>query len=399
MLRISRYILILCVPTLMSLLMLITLAIKTSPKTNDLLAYIADGSLMLYDPDYRLSTGIINSNIGGFEFSIDGHIAYSQVYQNDVEIFVLDIHALNRAPINVTNNPTMTDSPRAWSRDGRYLAYVSYQDRNDDQQLYIWDQETGISLNITPENMGATARNYQLAWSYDGRLAMTIFYTASNLDAESPSEIYIWDGNTTFNLSQSLIDHDYAPAWHTDGQLAFSSRRDDETPSILIWDGTSFKNNLPDADTFTRIVPELTLYYFARWTTDGLISISGESSNDTHQQIYLLDGGTTTNVSQNPTLHNGGQTWSSNGNWAFVTFFSSQQSIYVRDADNNTLLSTDGQSIPAWNASGDLVFCHRDSSGWGLSVWDGNDVHIIKRGWEIYAQWQGGTSSVVCSSG
>ena len=151
---------------------------------------------------------------------------------------------------------------------------------------------------------------------------------------------------------------------------------------------------------FTNVAPQLTAYYSSpEWTNKGLLTFGKQTAQDTHAQIYLWDGKTATNISQNPTMHNGGQTWSTDGRWAFATYYSPAQLVYVRDADNKTILTVEGQ-YPAWSSTGYLTFCTFNSSDaeWMLSIWDGKQVSRIAQAGEIFAQWQNGARNV-CSSG
>jgi Tol biopolymer transport system component len=125
---------------------------------------------------------------------------------------------------------------------------------------------------------------------------------------------------------------------------------------------------------------------------------TSQAPQDTHAQIYVWDGKTATNMSQNPDHHNGSPRWRSDGYWAFSTFFSSEQKVYVRDADNQTVLAADGQSPHTWSSDGDLIFCRNSSAGWDLMLWDGEEIIQVTQGGEILAQWMNG-GSVVCSSG
>ena len=238
-----------------------------------------------------------------------------------------------------------------------------------------------------------------MAWSFDDRLAFTVFNPRGNTPLDDPSEIYLWDGKLTANFSQNPIGDDHSPAWSSDGRLAFISQRNGRfNYDILVWDGHSIKNSAPNVDTFTKIAPNLTAYYsYPVWTNNGHLTFTSAGFQASDTQIYLWDGKATTDISQNATMNNGGQTWSADGRWAFSTFFSSNQLVYVRDARNNPLLTIEGQ-YPAWSPSRYLTFCKLTYPDWTLSIWDGLRVTKIAQGVEILAQWQSGSRNV-CSSG
>ena len=183
-----------------------------------------------------------------------------------------------------------------------------------------------------------------------------------------------------------------------DGQIAFLSTWNDEY-DIFVWDGVSVANGSPDRSSFTNIAPDLTQYYGnPTWTNTGFLAFIATPPQERHTQIFVWDGQTAINISQNPGLHNGTPRWSNNGNWAFATFFSPQQLLYVRNAENDSLLTVEGSYSPAWSENGNLVFCQRRRLGWVLSLWDGQQIIELAEGYQIRAQWQSG-SGVVCSSG
>ncbi len=366
----------------------------------DMLAYVIynfDGEptpLMLYDPRARDSTDLFEGftvhpfvpmYFSGLTYSTDARLAFSSYHEGNADIYVLDARSGDRSPVNITQSSTIDEYVLAWSPDGRFLAFESHD--NDNTLIFVWDGITAI--NITPEDMPSAAERYRTAWSQDGRLAFTIWFGFEPDDP--PDEIYLWDGTATTNLSQNPTGNDTFPAWSADGQLAFLS-----SYGILVWDGVSVKNEAPDRDSFIHAAQGLTAYYSApTWTNDGLLAFVSTIPPDTHAQIYVWDGHTATNISQNPTLHNGNPRWSGDGRWAFVTFFSREQLVYVRDADNRTLLTVEGQYGPAWSPSGYLLFCR---PGWILYMWDGREIIEVAQGRDIWAQWNGG-SSILCSSG
>jgi Tol biopolymer transport system component len=291
-----------------------------------------------------------------------------------------------------------------WSPDGSYLAYVSTQANG--ATLFIWNGESNIPIHHSSESIS------DMAWSHDGRLAFTVFLKKEVFPYEDDTaEIFIWDGKTTTSLSQNPTGDDRSPAWNKDGQLAFLSERDGDY-DIFIWDGTSKVNDVADVNTFINVAPHLTSYFsHPVWTNSGSLSFGGLDA-----QIYAWNEQNVTNVSLNPDFHNGGQSWRSDGYWAFITYFSSEQLVYIRDEKNKTILATEGQYAPAWSENGYLMFCNSASrrkwifsmshlprtytehSGWVLSMWTGRKIIDIAQGSEIEAAWPNG-ENIFCSSG
>jgi hypothetical protein len=236
--------------------------------------------------------------------------------------------------------------------------------------------------------------SYQTAWSNDGKLAFTVRF---GFDVYQISEIYLWDGETTRSLSQNPTGEDRAPVWSNDGRVAFLSAHGGKF-NIFTWDGQSFKNGSPDIQPIMDDPAGVIGYAsFPGWTADGRLTFPSQTATDTHSQIYVWDGQTATDISQNPTLHNGGAQWSSDGRWAFVTLFSPQQLLYVRDSDNRPLLTVEAYQ-PAWSSNGYLIFCVPNRSGWGLSAWNGSEIISIAPADVINAHWGNG-SGADCSSG
>lgn len=386
------------------LLMLLTLPLfmRANNRTDVLVymtydAYGEESSLMSYNPNTGETTTLLTERgLGSFNLSRDGRLAYSSRHEGNTEIYVRENLSPNSPSINITQNPDTHDYIGAWSPDGRYLAFYTYQN-NEPRRIYVWDGEQ--TLDVTPTNMPDNAEVYSdIAWSFDGRLVFTVIYSVTN--SGTPSEIYLWDGNTTTNLSQNRFGTDRFPRWNSDGQIAFFSTQDG-IYNILVWDGVSMENGSPDISTFTNIPTELTAhstyYPFPTWTNNNQLAIMTTASQDSYTQIYVWDGETATNISQNPDLRNGRPRWTADGRWAFATFFPSPQLLYVRDTENNIIFETEGQS-PAWSSDGNLMFCtYVGSDKWTLNLWDGQQTVEILSEYNIMAQWQSG-ERIFCSS-
>ena len=110
---------------------------------------------------------------GGVAISPDGaHVAYTVTEANwdenayETEIFLAP--ASGGAPIQLTNAKKSSMSP-AWSRDGRWIAFVS--DRSDKRQLYVIDPRGGEARALTAVEEGVGT----FAWSPDStRIAFTM---------------------------------------------------------------------------------------------------------------------------------------------------------------------------------------------------------------------------------
>ncbi len=370
--------------------------------------YQQKDQLIFYDLATDTHVPILSDwDTSDLSLSPTGRLAFSAPYENGRAIYVLDYPFTANAPVTITSDVSTQYYRMAWSPDDRYLAYVPAQD--DVTTLSIWDGKSNSPIRHSPGLIG------ELAWSSDNRLAFTDFHNF-NSDDEDRSDIFIWDGNTTVNLTQNPTGEDRFPVWNENGQIAFLSEQKGEH-DIFLWDGVSTIDGLPDASTFHNIAPYLTGYISRPvWTNTSSLTFEAIRTGDTHVPNYEWDGISATNISQNPGFHNGGQRWRSDGYWSFSTYFSGEYLVHIRDEKNKTRFISEGYGV-RWSDSGYFIFCHRtvtgsrwsfsmwefpqiikEYSGWTLSMWNGRQVIELVQGSEIDAIWANG-EGVFCSSG
>ncbi|WP_119070339.1 WD40 repeat domain-containing protein [Aggregatilinea lenta] len=369
----------------------------------DKLAYVSnDNHLILYDPHDHSET-ILLEDVRSFRLGRDGRIAFTRSYTNDPALYVFDPTMPDLAPIDVSQNPTVESYPLAWSPDGRYLAFALYQESSDysisDHSIYVWDGEA--STNITPDNGLDTAKRFYVDWSHDGRLAFTVIYGWSTVDI--PAEIYVWDGNSTMNLSQNPEGEDWRVRWGMSGQLMFASYRD-EGNGFYVWDGVSFKDGSPDVDSFIRLAPELHPNY-AGWMGDSIVgfTVYPESSPSDTKEIVLWNLESESVVERFPVSSENAWSWLAEGGEVVLSshLASGLPSYYldVESTDGEILFSTHTGEF-SWSADGYLAYCEFDEElGWILSVWDGNETWAVARVSYRPVQWQRGGSSFSCNNG
>lgn len=383
--------------SLYAILILPLLICSCSTIRDDYLVYVinelsGESQLIFYDPVKDIHAPILSGwEIDTISLSIKNQLAFSSSHEGNSEIYILDYPFTDNVPVNITHDKSTDDNVFSWSPDGHYLVFRSEQ--VDGKTLSIWDGNAVSSIHQYKVQIG------ELSWSLDNRLAFTEFYTFVLPYEGDQNEIFIWDGNTTTSVSQNPSGNDRSPSWNTDGELAFLSERDGEY-DIFIWDGISKSNDKPDINSYQNISPSLTNYYSNPiWTNSGSLTFIAFGPEDQHAQIYKWDGQTATNISKNPGLHNGGQSWRSDGYWSFATFFSSPL-LYVRNERNQTQLTVEGAYAPAWSQNGLLMFCSYAPApyGWQLSMWDGEKVVEIAQGYRIIAEWRNGAEAF-CSSG
>jgi WD40 repeat protein len=372
--------------------------IDNADDNRDMLAYVSDeGRLILYDPHDRTEKTLLE-DVQDFTMSQDGHIAFTR--PNDPDMYIVDLPTPEIAPIIISPILGQRLYPLSWSPDGGYLAMESYRDRLV-RTLYVWDGEAVI--NIMPNNGLDKPRAFYIDWDNDGRLVFTIVHGFSNLDI--PSEVYIWDGNTTFNVIQNPEGYDGRATWSNDGQLMFESRRGDEA-NFYVWDGVSMKNQSPDADTFIRVPIEEDSYYInPRWTFDGFIAFTVyiDFLIFRRKRIALWDLGNQEVARYIPISSD--NSWSRLSEDSQIVLSSHLASGYpsfyldIANTEGHILFSSEVGEY-SWSSSGYLAYCRRnDDRGWILSIWDGQETWDIADVSYKPAQWQYMGNTFSCNSG
>lgn len=363
---------------------------------HDYLLYMIDDhpearQLMIYDTFRNTQAQVLSKlDILTFSLSMKDQLAFS--LSNNGEIYVSDYPFLEKDLIEIPVPESSSSVPLSWSPDGQYLLFYSIY--MESKVLSVWD---GNHITDILEYKGTID---EVAWSLDGRLVFTEFYgfDPDTTDEWGSSEVFYWDGDTIVSLSQNPTGEDRFPTWSKDGKVAFLSARN-ERYEVLVCDGVSKDQGIPDVNTFIDVAPNLGHDFSSpTWTSSNSLSFGAYDGEDSHVQIYEWNGQTTLNISKNPLSHNGGQSWRSDGYWSFITFFSGSPDLYIRDNTNQTVLQTKGQYRPAWSQDGALIFCVPSDDGWTLSMWkDENIIEVAASGF-IMAMWKNG-ESVFCSYG
>ncbi len=368
---------------------------------HDMLAYVSSSDqLMLYDPRDRTETALLD-DVRSFKLSPDGRVAFKKLDENDTVLYIFDPSSDTLTPV-ITENPDAYNSPLAWSPDGRYLAFGSYHEP-EGLSLYVWDGET--ATNVMPENPLAAAVRFYVDWSHDGRLAFQVIYGWSNLDI--PPEVYVWDGHTMTNLNPNPDGWDGYASWSEDGKLLFGSRRDDDF-SYYVWDGVSFKDGLPDADTFIPVAPELEPDYPV-WVTDNIIafSVNRQFLIFPRNIIMLWDVESGRVISEYPVSSDNAWSYLAEGGQVIISshLASGLPSYYldVESTEGQILFTTETGEY-AWSPDGYLAYCRTDgrpggSINWVLSLWDGQESWDVTRVSYRPAQWQSEQYTFSCNNG
>ncbi len=109
-------------------------------------------------------------------------------------------------------------------------ALLTFTGWHDTPRVYVMDVNRLLLIAI-PE----TYRPYQgfYGWSADGQFAFLS-------DRDGNTEVYLLDGATITNISQSPFVDEFEPAWSADGQLVFVSLRN-IPGEIYLWEDGIFQ--------------------------------------------------------------------------------------------------------------------------------------------------------------
>jgi Tol biopolymer transport system component len=198
-----------------------------------------------------------------------------------VDIYTVDPDGMN--PTNVTNTPGIPEGDPAWSPEGQRIAFTSFQNGADGEELYsiTADGSNLARLTYYPGNFPCVD---DPAWSPDGQ---KIAFTDLCSTVDGHSEIYVinMDGSGAMNLSNTPGVSDAYPTWAPDGQtLAFASA---DTPTPVIF--TVSPNGTGRAPLMTG--PLNTRVSGLDWSPNGAsLAVSGtfDDPGSTADDIYTI---------------------------------------------------------------------------------------------------------------
>jgi Tol biopolymer transport system component len=281
-------------------------------------------------------------------------LAYTVIRYGDISLMLYDLSS-------AVNTSIFNSKDFIWfslSNDGQ-LAYSSNEGSNG--EIYVLDtrQTDQQAINITQM---PTSLESPLAWSPDGS------YLAFMSSEGGKLLLYIWNGETAFNITPEDMPENldtYSTAWSDDGRLAFTVYFDysaggyDPSNEIYLWDGNTI-TNLSDNPTGEDKEPV--------WSMDGQIAFLSERNDE--YDIYVWDGvsmkdgspdsDTFINVAPELTSFMSWPIWTNTGLLSFLGFNPQDNSnqIYVWDGQTATSISqnrTLESGFPRWNSDGRFV--------------------------------------------
>ena len=208
-----------------------------------------------------------------------------------------EIYAMSRDGSVVTRltDNDVDDSSPVWSRDHRWLVFVSERDGN--QEIYRMNADGSQPLNLTDD----PALDWTPSLSPDGTKVIFSSLRDGNW------ELYLVDADgsqparMTFNQ-----EPDYSPVWSPDGsRIAFVSERDGNLEIYVM---------RADGSEEVRLTHNDALDLSPAWSPDGSL-MAFESYRDGNMEIYVMnaDGTDQRNLTNYPLADDHGPSWTDDG--------------------------------------------------------------------------------------
>jgi WD40 repeat protein len=169
----------------------------------------------------------------------------------------------------------------AWSPDGQLAFRALVDGRND---IYVWDGVTTINVSQTPDQ-----RETLPAWSSDSKLSF-VSYQGDDW------RIYVRDGVTQATFEQDYSGEAFYPTWSHDERLAFQTVSD-TAADIFVWDERI--TNISQTPLILENIPI--------WSADGRLAYN--AINGAYSDIFIWNGATITNITNTPTINEVLITW------------------------------------------------------------------------------------------
>ena len=237
------------------------------------------------------TTTVVKVFAGTFP-GLNGQIAFSSDREDDN----YEIYAMHDDGSNVTRltDDDADDFDPSWSPDGEKIAFASFRDGLDNEEIYVMNADDGSNVTrLTDED----ALDREPSWSPDGeKIAFR-----SNRDGNW--EIYVMNADDGSNVTR-LTDEDALdrePSWSPDGEkIAFVSNRDsiDDSENEEIDNNAIYSMNADDGSNVTRLTDDDAFYTHPGWSPDGEKIAFVSNRDGSGNEIYSMNADDGSNVTR-----------------------------------------------------------------------------------------------------
>lgn len=308
------------------------------------------------------------------DFNTQGQLAFATRSDGQAEVRVFYVRSSANPQVIYKGTTDLGFIHFNWSNDGRYLAFMELKD-DESTSLYVWNGETVITINLPEPDTEIEG----MLWSSRNHLAFIARPPRQRAAVPLPSELYLWDGQQTINISQTPDRDESLGMWSHDERLAYTSGgiNFEDPRTVLIWDGL---NSTPAFSDFSGLS-------WLAWNTENELTLSATDELTSKSQLYWWYGEQAVDISPDSQQSYGYQSWSRDGRWAVAMLDPMNRqmvNIQVRDANQRLLLDVAGVGHPVWTEGGSLLFCTLQPRGYELQNWDGERIWPITQGRYIY---------------
>jgi hypothetical protein len=263
----------------------------------------------------------------------------------------------------------------------RDLLVYSIENYPEERMLFFYDPINNLHKQILIDwdiQEFSLSKNHRLAFSSlkDGR-------------SQTYVSDYPFTENTPMEISLDIFFESAPLSWSPDGRYLLLDSVQENSKKLYMWNG----KNIFDVYEYRGQISEIT------WSSSGQLAFTefyfeDYSPDKDYSEIYIWDGNSTHNASQNPFGEDRSPTWSQNGQLAFLSNRNGEYDVFVWDGisksndkpDINTFVNiapnlTQYFSYPVWTSSGSLSFGAISTKDTHVQIyeWDGETANNLSK--------------------